>query len=155
MSLVNPLDQLFNLAPSPDLDKKEEEYVLATEKAVTDLAAGEEVGDADPNAKDTEDVEVDRKIDEVYDAAMTAYNNQMAYTEIIEPRYAARNAEVALTALNIALSAANSRANVKNNRKKTNAFVPYANGGSKHAGNTVVTSRETLMNMIDDAERGH
>jgi len=69
--------------------------------------------------------------------------------EIIEPRYAARNAEVAANYLNIALAAANSRAKVKSDRKRANqAFIPYAQGG-KTTNNLVVANREDILKMIN------
>jgi hypothetical protein len=87
----------------------------------------------------------------VYDAALETFQNQMAYTEIVEPRFAARNAEVAASYLNIALNAAATRARVKGDRARTKTFVPYANG--RNANGTVVASREDIMRMIAvDAE---
>lgn len=152
MSLpINPLDALFGGAESEvphDLTTyQDEQYVVTTEG---EFAQAQNPEQPDPNEKDAEDKEIDSKIDQVYDAALAAYNTQTAYTEMIEPRYAARNAEVAANYLNIALQAANSRANVKNNRKKiNNQFIPF-NNANKHS-NTVVASREEMMRLIDDA----
>jgi hypothetical protein len=95
--------------------------------------------------KDEEDVEIDAKIDTVYGAAIDAFNQQTAYTEIIEPRYAARNAEVAANYLSIALNAAATRARVKGDRKRQAAFVPFNN---QKQNNVVVASREDIMKMI-------
>lgn len=149
----NPLDTIFGIESNVKIDEiQDTEYITTTEKVVADAVAGEVVGVETPNAKDDEDLEIDKKIDEVYDAAIEAFKTQTAYTEIIEPRYAARNAEVAANYLNIALNAANSRAKVKSERKKTNAFVPYQNGGSKHSGGTVVASREEIMALLDKAD---
>jgi hypothetical protein len=140
--MTNPLDELFQTAqPAGDMT----EYEAVTEG---ELAALQEPKSGPE--KDEEDVEIDSKIDAVYDAALETFQNQMAYTEIVEPRYAARNAEVAASYLNIALNAAATRARVKGDRKKTNAFVPYANNNPN---GTVVASREDIMRMIAvDAE---
>lgn len=148
----NPLDTLFGLTPSVDLNEEQEtNYVTTTEAdyAVVTEDTGAEAAAEDPAAKDEEDEEIDRKIDEVYDAAISAFNTQTAYTELIEPRYAARNAEVAANYLNIALNAATSRARVKGDRVKTKAFVPYNNSQSKLGGQTVVASREEIMKMLE------
>lgn len=140
-NFVNPLDELFNTPPA----KEVVEYEETTEGALAELAAP-----TDAPEKDAEDVEIDGKIDTVYNAAIDAFNNQTAYTEIIEPRYAARNAEVAAQYLNIALNAAATRARVKGERKRGAAFVPYA---AKSQTNVVVADRETIMRMIAvDAE---
>lgn len=139
-NLTNPLDVLFNTPPAEEVV----EYKETTEgelAALQDMAAPE---------KDAEDIEIDSKIDTVYAAAIDAFNNQTAYTEIIEPRYAARNAEVAAQYLNIALNAAATRARVKGDRKRGSMFVPYS---AKVTNNTVVASREEIMKMISiDAE---
>lgn len=138
MQTQNPLDTLFDIDSS---DRNElTEYEQITEGELAALASPEKV------EKDAEDVEVDRKIDEVYDHAVTTFQNQMAYTEIIEPRYAARNAEVAATYLNIALQAATARARVKADRKRATQFIPGV--GGKVTNNTIVATREEIMKMI-------
>lgn len=142
--ITNPLDELFNILPS---DLEQEDYAVVTEgdiaKPTTEPAAVPE--------KDAEDIEIDQKIDEVYDAAITAYNTQTAYTEMIEPRYAARNAEVAANYLSIALNAATVRARVKGDRRKSAQFVPFSNNTRPNG--IVVASREDILNMISvDAE---
>ena len=136
--LTNPLDELFNTLPT---HVEEEDYEQVTEGELAALAAPSE----EPVEKDAEDIEIDGKIDVVYTAAIDAFNQQTAYTEIIEPRYAARNAEVAANYLTIALNAAATRARVKGDRKKQAAFVPYS---AKAQSNVVVASREEIMRMI-------
>lgn len=145
--IANPLDSVFNIdADDIDIDS---EYGMSTiDKQMTT---------AEPQAdvKDEDDLKIEARIDEVYDAAITAFNNQTAYTEVIEPRYAARNAEVAANYLNIALAAANSRSKVKVDRKRANqTFVPHANSG-KNTTNVVVASREDVLRMItmDSSEK--
>lgn len=142
--ITNPLDELFNTLPG-DLEQ-EGEYIPTTEGTVAELN-----GTADAQVpKDEEDIEIDSKIDTVYTAAMDAFNNQTAYMEMIEPRYAARNAEVAANYLNIALNAASVRARVKGDRRKNATFVPFSNNKTNGA---VVASREDIMKMLAvDAE---
>ena len=135
--LTNPLDELFQTAQeTPPV-----EYTQATEGELASLQS-----DASGPEIDEDDKEIDKKIDQVYDAAYDTFQNQMAYTEIVEPRYAARNAEVAANYLNIALNAAAARARVKSDRKRNSTFVPYA--GGKTQNNVVVASREDIMRMI-------
>lgn len=140
--IPNPLDELFNTLPMDgDLQTN---YMETSEGEVSELV------NQDAAEKDEEDVAIDTKIDEIYDAAIGAFNQQTAYTEVIEPRYAARNAEVAAGYLTIALNAAATRAKVKGDRKKTAQFVPFT-GGRKDG--SVVASREDIMQMISiDAE---
>lgn len=142
--LTNPLDELFN---TEQQEKTEiQEYEQITEGELSEMAAPPE-----PEEKDDEDREVDAKIDAIYDAALETFQQQTEYTQIIEPRYAARNAEVAASYLTIALNAVATRAKVKGERKRQAAFVPYA---GKTQNNVVVASREEIMRMISiDADR--
>lgn len=142
--ITNPLDELFNTLPE---DEPADDYVPMTEGQLATVTEGTDVT---PPEKDEEDKEIDSKIDTVYEAAINAFNTQTAYLEVIEPRYAARNAEVAANYLNIALNAASVRAKVKGDRKKTAQFVPFSNNKTNGA---VVASREDIMRMLDvDAE---
>jgi hypothetical protein len=139
--LTNPLDDLFDIDGT---DRNEMiEYRQATSEEI-------EVIDGDKAVevqKNEEDKQIDSKIDAVYDAALETFQNQMAYTQIIEPRYAARNAEVAASYLNIALQAAAARAKIKGDRKRAGQSILNA-GGNKITNNTIVASREEILRMI-------
>ncbi len=137
--IKNPLDELF------DIDSSETEIIEYEAASEVITPENTEV------KKDQDDIDVDQKIDDVYDHAVNTFQNQMAYTELIEPRYAARNAEVAATYLNIALQAAAAKARIKTDRKRVNTFIPNAQG--KTINNTIVATREEIMKMISvDAE---
>lgn len=143
--ISNPLDELFNTEPTK---VDEDEYEQVTEGELAAMAAPVEPGE--PEEKDAEDIEIDKKVDQIYDMAVGAFQELTAYTQIIEPRYAARNAEVAANYLSTALNAASVRAKVKGDRKRAAQFVPFA---QKNQSNVVVASREEIMRMISiDAE---
>jgi hypothetical protein len=141
VKIANPLDELFQT----ETETPVVEYGSATEGELAQFQANVPSPEIDP-----EDQAIDAKIDTIYEAALDAFNTQTQYTQIIEPRYAARNAEVAANYLNIALNAVATRARVKTDRKRANTFVPYA---QKTQNNVVVASREDIMKMISiDAE---
>lgn len=133
--IAHPLESVFDMEEGSTIDI-ENDYALV--EGESNLPAEVE--------KDEEDIEVDRKIDAVYDAAMEAFETQTAYTEIIEPRYAARNAEVAANYLTIALNAAGARARVKSDRKKSGQFIPH---GNKTTNNLIVADRNEILRMLD------
>jgi len=136
----NPLEQAFNMSEDFDI---EEEYGVA-EQPKQDVSTTEPPVDH----KDADDVLIEQRIDEIYTAALDAFKAQQEYLEVIEPRYAARNAEVAANYLNIALSAVNSRSKAKTDRKRANqSFVPYANGG-KTTNNVLIADRNEILKMI-------
>lgn len=142
-NLQNPLESVFNMGQDDsEIDDRYEMAELPVEGTV------QAPTEAPPDHKDADDVLVEKRIDEVYDMAMLTFQNQTAYTEIIEPRYAARNAEVAANYLNIALAAANSRAKVKTDRKRANqVFIPHSPG--KTTNNLVIADRNDILKMIN------
>jgi hypothetical protein len=146
MKMKHPLEETFGLDGTYNSDPLEgtdltaiddNQYLATTESQLPAPAAAE---------PDEEDKEINQKIDTIYGEAMTAYQNQTAFVEILEPRYAARNAEVAAGYLNTALNAVALRAKVKNERKKSaGGFVPYAN---QTTNNVVVADRNQLLKMM-------
>jgi hypothetical protein len=136
----SPLDQIFDV----DANEFDDTYDSAMPEQIVNEPSTALATQAAPEEKDAEDVEIDKKIDTVFEQAMGAYELQTSYLEVIEPRYAARNAEVAAQYLNIALQAANSRARVKTDRRRSGAFVPFNNQKS----GTVVATHEEIMRMI-------
>jgi hypothetical protein len=142
--IKNPLDDLFDIADEEMADQNEMDSY--DEAPASEIMAAQQANAPAVVEKDEEDIENDQRFDEVYTAAIDTFNNQMAYTEIIEPRYAARNAEVAANFLNLALQAANAKARNKMDRKRATAFIPGM--GGKVTNNTIVASREEILRMI-------
>ena len=147
----HPLEDVFNMEIGSTPLNIEEKYdrVEASEliQAMSSEPANEEQTPP-PDLKDEDDIATDKRLDEVYDAAMQTFHNQTAYTEIIEPRYAARNAEVAAQFLGLALNAATAKAKVKSDRKRTNApFIPFGNQNSRTQ--NIIADRNELLGMIN------
>ncbi len=145
--MKNPLETVFDVQESDIINVEDtangvvpytDNYVATTAQAVN------------PNGyqDDEEDKQISAKIDDVYDKAMDAFEEQTAYTQIIEPRYAARNAEVAAEYLKIALSAATSKAKVKEGKTKNAAFIPYNNANTINQ-NVIVADRNELLKMMN------
>ena len=142
--LQHPLESAFNMGEN-DMDI-EKEYGMTTvppqQVALTPV-------EAPPDVKDEDDKLIEGKIDEVYTAAMEAFQTQTAFIEVIDPKFAARNAEVAANYLNIALQAAVGRSRVKTDRKRSNqAFVPYNQPGGKTTNNILIADRNQILKMI-------
>lgn len=147
--MKHPLEDVFNMDEGTMYNQTDGvEFDIEREYALSDTQqTNPRPNEPQPDVKDADDIETEKKIDEVYASAISTFQNQIAYTEIIEPRYAARNAEVAATYLNIALAAATSKAKIKVERKKANQFIPYNNGG-KTTNNIVVADRNDILKMI-------
>ena len=115
----------------------EDSYIMTTAQAVNPQGYQD----------DEEDKAISMKIDDVYDKSIDAFEELTAYTQIIEPRYAARNAEVAAGYLKIALDAASVRAKVKGDKTKSAPFIPFSNQNSGTQ-NIVVADRNDLLKMM-------
>lgn len=145
----NPLDAVFEVDQSysaGEVDHYEADYSQVPANQVNEQPPS--------NVKDSEDIETDNQISEIYNLAVEAYHNQTAMVEIIDPKFAARNAEVAANYLNIALNAATSKAKIKNDRKRVGQFNP-AIAANKTTNNVIVASQEDILRMISiDSTKG-
>ena len=141
--LANPLEAVFGMEEGTT-DPTVQYDMIETQGNLPAASA-----EAPIDHKDEDDLDIERKLNEVYDIALNTFQQQTAYTEIIEPRYAARNAEVAANYLNIALTAVNSKAKVKTDRKRANqAFIPFAQQ-NKTTNNLIVADRNSILKMLD------
>ena len=132
-NIQSPLNAFFDVEQSEFIDN----YQI-TEQPKNEIAQIE---------KDEDDIQIDNNFNEIYNAAITTFNNQMGMVEIMEPRYAARNAEVAANFLALALQANAAKAKVKTDRSRSK------NVPNKITNNTIVSTREEILRMISvDAE---
>ena len=144
--IEHPLTKLFDME-TYDAEADDQKAYEMQEVPKEQLPVAQEGAQID--SKDADDILIEGRIDEVYKEAMNAFKSQNDMIEVIDPRYMARMAEVAATYLNLALSAANSRARNKTDRIRSKQFVPYANnGGGKTTTNVVVATREEVLRMI-------
>lgn len=137
--IEHPLESVFNIE-SGSISFNDQELMIP-EPSQTLIATTEK-------EKDQEDQEIDDNIKKIFDAAMDAYENQTAFTEIVEPKFAARNAEVAAQYLALALNATALKAKTKNEKRKNQQFVPFNNTTN----NVIITDRNKLLDMIDSPE---
>lgn len=142
----HPLEKVFDLDPiawqSPTVKP-----VSEREKALIDPISGEIVqrstepdGAALEKEERLEDLHIDGQLENIHIAAMDAYDKQVRMTEEVDPRFAARNAEVAAQYLTIALNATNSRVDAKFKRQKIR--IAKADVGQ---GNTTVTNSNVII----------
>lgn len=143
-NLGHPLDQVFDIErfDAPDSTPPlviEEDNIITPPKV----------------ALDDDDKEIDRKIDTVYDSALTQFGTMTAMIEFIEPKFAARNGEVAAQFLNIALNAATARASVKASRRKSASSVNIItqNNDNSTTNVSISASREEILMMAKEAAK--
>jgi hypothetical protein len=97
---------------------------------------------------DRKDEEIEGQFQEVYDAAMDAYEQQVVDTETIEPKYRARNQEVAVQYLNTALNAAKEKSSLKQFKDKMLNDRKAASGPKTVNNNLVVADRNGILKQI-------
>lgn len=143
-TLHHPMEEIFGIAPGSTAS----ELLPSTNYAQVPAAEA-----AQPHKDDAEDIDITNKIETIYGAAMEAYENQVGLAEIVEPRYAARNAEVANQSLTIALNAVALKARTKNDKRKGAQFIPFGNVNSNN--NVVVADRNQILAMIAEKNKNN
>ena len=138
--MKHPLENVFDMETEFD-NREMTEYADPSQLVPTHEEASTTKTD------DEEDKDITKKIDDVYDKAVEAFEEQNGYIQAVEPRYAARNAEVAAQYLKIALDAAATKARVKEGKRKSNGFIPF-NNAQNLTQNIVMADRNELLKMI-------
>ncbi len=129
----HPLEEAFGIEPGTTL-------TTHTERT-TELITTEQYDD--------KDTEIEDQFQEVYDAAMAAFSDQVAEVEITEGRYKARNMEVGVQLLTAALHAAKEKATQKQNKDKNDIDNKKLQGKGRLTQNNVfVGSHADLMKAV-------
>lgn len=97
-------------------------------------------------AYDDKDDEIERKIEEVYSAAMNSANVLADEIEQVEGKYKARMGEVSATMLNVALGAIREKRQLKEHKDKSTT-IPR-NGAKTVNNNLVVADRNEILRML-------
>lgn len=103
---------------------------------------------------DDKDGEIEEQYQEVYDAAMGAFEGQCDEAELVEGKYKARNAEVAVQFLNAALAAAKEKGALKMHKDKQSVAVGKLQGGNNTTNNNlVIADRNDLLRALAGSEQ--
>lgn len=134
-------------------DRVEEHRPVSTE--LIDPSTGEIVArETEPSQEDLakeeriEDLQIAGKLDAVYDNAITAFNEHAGLAENADPRFAARNGEVAAQFLKIALDSANSKVDAKYKRAKIKVATQGAGTPNSVQNNLIVADRNNLLKQL-------
>jgi len=112
------------------------------ERQTTDIA------ETTTEAYDNKDTEIEGQFQEVYDAAMDAFDTQMGTSEDVEGRYQARNGEVAVQFLSTALAAAKEKSNVKQHKDKLSIARGKLTGVGTTNNNLIVADRNDILKAL-------
>ena len=135
--IEHPLEETFDIEPGTTIATKTER---STELATTELY-------------DDKDKEIEDQFQEIYDAAMAAFEDQIAEAELVEGKYKARNVEVGVQLLNAALSAAKEKSGQKQHKDKTVIANKKASGnGSGTQNNFFMGSHAEMMEIMKSSQ---
>lgn len=102
---------------------------------------------------DNKDNEIETQFQEVYDAAMTAFEITTESVSQIEPKYRARNEEVAVQYLNTALAAARDKSQMKQHKDKVNINKVKASSAKTVNNNLIVGDRNEILKTLMKADK--
>jgi len=160
------LEETFNLpagsTPSifDDLDSPIQERAIAPAVAMQDILDAPEapLEDQDDAA---EDQKISTDIEEVRKLALRTFRQQVDQIQDVDPRYAARTAEVAAQYLKIALDATKERVEAKYKKGKMKLATQAMQGAAQAQANiingtTVVANRNDVLRQLfrPDHEKG-
>lgn len=130
--IESPIEGIFDIEPGSTLSE--------IQNAKTSIEPSVEAP-----TKDEDDVAVDSQLSTVYDYAIEAFESQTEQVQIVDPKFAARNAEVAALYLRIALDATSSKAKIKLDREKDDG---KNKGPSTVNNNLIVADRNELLRAM-------
>jgi hypothetical protein len=152
----SPLENLFDIEPgsTPTL----QDYVQVQPNELIDPSTGEiitprvDASEEELRREDRlDDLRIDGQLNEIHGAAMQAFYQQQTMSQQVDPKFSARNSEVAAQYLNIALSATSTKAKTRYDRQKIRiASKAGAAGGTGGAmgqttNNLIVADRNSLL----------
>jgi hypothetical protein len=157
---ANPLENIFDIEPGSTPVFHDIHAVTAAEineraSSLVDPTTGEIVNrKIDPDSDDInkeeriEDLHIDGQLESVHTNAIIAFEKSSRMAEEVDPKFAARNAEVAAQYLTIALNAVNSRVDAKFKRQKVRAAKIAAGAPSTVNNTVIVADRNELLKQI-------
>lgn len=128
--IEHPMEDIFDIEPGTTIITREE---FQTTEIIT------------PEDYDTKDTEIDEQFQAVYDAAMTAFADQAGLLHTNDPKFSARNMEVANAFLSTALAAVNAKSNSKQHKDKMKKV-----DGPKTVNNNLIMDRNVLLKMLKE-----
>jgi hypothetical protein len=155
----NPLEDIFNITPGTTpvfieptsiVGQVNERAVALVDPTTGDIIERSATPDVPELEKEEriEDLHIDGQLESVHNVALIAFEKSSRMSQEADPRFAARNAEVAAQYLNIALNAVNSRVDAKFKRQKIRQAAVKAGTPGTVNNNIIVADRNELLKQI-------
>ena len=153
---ASTLESTFNIEPgsTPCFQDKVEQHLPVADTLV-DPTTGEVIvremeASTELISKEEriEDLQIDGKLNEVYDNAMTAFNSHAGVVDGADPKFAARNGEVAAQFLKIALDSTTAKVDAKYKRNKIRIAQASVGKPNQVQNNVIVADRNALLKTM-------
>lgn len=149
----HPLESVFNIQPGttpmPTAAAQVSNEMIDPSTGDIIERSTENVSDAEIAKEERiEDLKIDGQIDVIHGAAMNAFEAQARLAQEVDPKFAARNAEVAALYLKIALDAVGTRVETKFKRGKLR--LAQNEGPRQVQNNLIVADRNDLLKSLFD-----
>lgn len=95
-----------------------------------------------------EDLKIDGQLNTIHSSAMQAFYQQQGMAQQVDPKFSARNSEVAAQFLNIALSATTAKAKTKYDRQKIRLAQSMKDTPGTVNNNLIVADRNELLKSL-------
>ena len=133
----NPLEEVFDIENGTTMTEYTETLPVQTVK---------------PENYDDKDKEIDEQLQEIYESALAQFETQSEEARQVDGKYKARNGEVAIQALNTALHATRTKAEIKVNKDKIELKERTAGGPRTLNQNLIVADRNELLKILEEDE---
>jgi len=104
-TIKNPLEDIFDIEENTTMRVNSGSTEISTELV-------------EPDDYDDKDKELENQLENIYQKAMEGYEAQQDVLDVVEGKFAARNAEVAVTFLHAALSSVSQKTKLKEHKDK-------------------------------------
>jgi autotransporter translocation and assembly factor TamB len=131
-AIEHPLEEVFDIESGTTLMPQ---VTRSTELVVADQY-------------DDKDTEIEQQFQEVYDAGMSAFEQQFSEADMVEGKYKARAGEVAVQFLNTALAAAQAKSNLKMHKDKITATALKNSKPNTVNNNLVVATQAEILRRL-------
>ena len=156
----HPLESVFGIEPNTTfIEERSSQIVNDRSSTLVDFTTGDviprkvdDITDTDLEIEDRlEDLHIDGQLENLHEVAMNAFQQQSRLAQEVDPKFSARNAEVAAQYLNIALNTVNTRIDSKFKRNKIKIAKKEATVTKNVNNNIIVADRNSILKMMLDS----
>ena len=153
-TIAHPIEDFLDIEPGSTQQAFQEPQTNAmidpTSGEVVERKTSEVATEALEREERIEDLQVDAQLGEIHTAAMQAFYQQAALAQQVDPKFSARNAEVAAQFLTAALNTVSTRVDAKFKRQKIRLDKLKLTDGVPNSvqNNLIITDRNSLMKTL-------